>query len=149
MMHDSDVDVLIVEDNASDLELTLRALKEHHLCNNLVVARDGLEALDYLFGEGQFAGRRIDMQPRVVLLDLKLPLVDGIEVLRRIRADPRTHSLPVVAMTASNRERDVAETYELGINSYIVKPVDFQKFTDAMKMIGMYWLMLNRPPSLE
>ncbi len=149
MMHDSDVDVLIVEDNASDLELTLRALKEHHLCNNLAVARDGLEALDYLFGEGQFAGRRIDMQPRVVLLDLKLPLVDGIEVLRRIRADPRTHSLPVVAMTASNRERDVAETYELGINSYIVKPVDFQKFTDAMKMIGMYWLMLNRPPSLE
>jgi two-component system response regulator len=148
MMHDTDIDVLIVEDNSSDLELALRALKEHRLCNNLVVARDGLEALDYLFAEGRYAGRRVEDQPRVILLDLKLPLVDGIEVLRRIRSDPRTHALPVVAMTASNRERDVAETYELGINSYIVKPVDFHKFTEAMKMIGMYWLMLNRAPSV-
>ena len=124
----------------------LRALKEHNLCNSIQVARDGEEALEFIFCEGRFAARRMENQPRVILLDLKLPLVDGIEVLRRIRSDPRTHCLPVVVMTASDQERDITDTYELGVNSYIVKPVDFEKFTAAMKVIGMYWMMLNRPP---
>ncbi len=145
-MHDNDVQLLIVEDNASDLELALRALKEHHLCNNIAVARDGAEALEFIFCEGQYADRRIDAQPRVVLLDLKLPLVDGMDVLRRIRGDARTQCTPVVVMTASAQERDVAESYRLGVNSYIVKPVNFDQFAEAMKVVGMYWLMLNRRP---
>jgi two-component system, response regulator len=146
-MHDNEAEVLIVEDNASDLELALRALKEHHLCNNVSIVRDGAEALDFVFGEGQFAARRGAAQPRVILLDLKLPLVDGTEVLRRIRADARTRRVPVVVMTASTHERDIAETYRLGVNSYIVKPLDFERFTEAMKVVGRYWLMLNRQPA--
>jgi CheY-like chemotaxis protein len=141
------VEILLVEDNPSDLELALRALKEHKLCNNVQVARDGEEALDFLFCQGTFAGRRPDELPRVILLDLKLPLIDGLEVLRRIRADARTRSVPVVVLTSSTEERDVVESYALGVNSYIAKPVDFDQFAEAMKVIGMYWLMLNRPPT--
>jgi two-component system response regulator len=141
------VEILLVEDNPSDLEVSLRALKEHNLCNSIQVARDGEEALDFIFCRGPFAGRRLDEVPRVVLLDLKLPLIDGMEVLRQIRADARTHHVPVVVLTSSTEERDVVESYALGVNSYIAKPVDFDQFRDAMQTIGMYWLMLNRPPA--
>jgi two-component system, response regulator len=142
-----EVELLIVEDSKSDVELALRALKKHRLANNVAVARDGAEALDFIFCEGEFAGRSIEQQPRVVLLDLNLPLVSGLEILQRIRADSRTSSVPVVVMTASTRERDLLESYRLGVNSYIVKPLDFSKLVEAMKIIGMYWLMLNRPPT--
>jgi CheY-like chemotaxis protein len=141
------VEILLVEDNPSDLELTLRALSEHHLCNSIHVARDGEEALNFIFGREQFASRRADELPRVILLDLKLPLVDGMEVLRQVRAHPQTHRIPVVVLTTSTEERDVVESYALGVNSYITKPVDFDQFKDAMHVIGMYWLLLNRPPA--
>jgi CheY-like chemotaxis protein len=141
------VEILLVEDNPSDLEVALRALKEHNLCNNVQVARDGEEALDFIFCQGSFAGRRRDELPRVILLDLKLPLIDGMEVLRQIRGDARTRNIPVVVLTSSTEERDVVESYALGVNSYIAKPVDFDQFSDAMQVIGMYWLMLNRPPA--
>ena len=141
------VEILLVEDNPSDLEVSLRALKEHHLCNNVHVARDGEEALDFLFCQGPHAARRPEQLPRVVLLDLKLPLIDGMEVLRQIRADARTRHVPVVVLTSSTEDRDVVDSYALGVNSYIAKPVDFDQFTKAMHTIGMYWLLLNRPPS--
>ena len=141
------VEILLVEDNPSDLEVALRALKEQHLCNNTHVARAGEEALDFIFCRGPYAGRHLDDLPRVILLDLKLPLIDGLEVLRQIRADARTRNVPVVALTSSTEERDVVESYALGVNSYIAKPVDFDQFSHAMKTIGMYWLMLNRPPA--
>jgi CheY-like chemotaxis protein len=146
-MHSDAVEILLVEDNPSDLEVALRALKEQNLCNNVHVARDGEEALDFIFCQGPFAGRRPDELPRVILLDLKLPLIDGLEVLRQIRGDARTRNVPVVVLTSSTEERDVVESYALGVNSYIAKPVDFDQFRDAMQMIGMYWLMLNRPPA--
>jgi two-component system response regulator len=146
-MQGNAVDILLVEDNPSDLEVALRALKEHNVSNNVQVARDGEEALDFIFCEGPFAGRRMDELPRVILLDLKLPLIDGMEVLRRIRADARTRNVPVVVLTSSTEERDVVESYALGVNSYIAKPVDFDQFQDAMKAIGMYWLTLNRHPA--
>jgi two-component system, response regulator len=141
------VEILLVEDNPSDLEVALRALKEQNLCNNVQVARDGEEALDFIFCRGSFASRRLDNLPRVILLDLKLPLIDGLEVLRQIRADARTRHVPVVVLTSSTEERDVVESYALGVNSYIAKPVDFDQFSDAMRTIGMYWLLLNRPPA--
>ena len=144
-MYSSAVEILLVEDNPSDLEVALRALTEQNLCNNVQVARDGEEALDFMFCRGPFAGRRMDALPRVILLDLKLPLIDGLEVLRQIRADARTRHVPVVVLTSSTEERDVVESYALGVNSYIAKPVDFDQFRDAMRTIGMYWLMLNRP----
>jgi two-component system response regulator len=146
-MHSNAVEILLVEDNPSDLEVALRALKEQNLCNNVHVARDGEEALDFIFCQGPFAGRRPDELPRLILLDLKLPLIDGLEVLRQIRGDARTRNVPVVVLTSSTEERDVVESYALGVNSYITKPVDFDQFRDAMQMIGMYWLMLNRPPA--
>ena len=146
-MLSNEVEILLVEDNPSDLEIALRALREHHLCNNVQVARDGEEALDFIFGRGQFSGKRVEDLPRVILLDLKLPLIEGLEVLRQIRADPRTNQAPVVVLTSSTEERDVVESYALGVNSYITKPVDFDQFKDAMHTIGMYWLLLNRPPS--
>ena len=145
-MSSNAVEILLVEDNPSDLEVALRALKEHNLCNNVQIARDGEEALDFIFCQGAFAGRRLDELPRVILLDLKLPLIDGLEVLRQIRGDARTRHVPVVVLTSSTEERDVVESYALGVNSYIAKPVDFDQFRDAMQVIGMYWLMLNRPP---
>ncbi len=143
----NEVEILLVEDNPTDLELALRALKEQHLCNNVQVARDGEEALDFIFGRGQFSGKQIEELPRVILLDLKLPLIDGLEVLRQVRADARTRHVPVVVLTSSTEERDVVESYALGVNSYISKPVDFDQFKDAMRTIGMYWLLLNRPPA--
>jgi len=145
-MNDSEVEILLVEDNRSDLEIALRALGEHGLCSRVNVARDGEEALDFIFCRGRHANRRGKALPRVVLLDLKLPLVDGLEVLTAIRADARTRHLPVVVLTSSTEERDVVDSYALGVNSYINKPVDFDQFKKAMQTIGMYWLALNRSP---
>lgn len=146
-MHSDEVEILLVEDNPSDLEVALRALKDQNICNKVQVARDGEEALDFIFCRGAYASRNIDDLPRVILLDLKLPLIDGLEVLRQIRADARTRRVPVVVLTSSTEERDVVESYALGVNSYIAKPVDFDQFSAAMHTIGMYWLLLNRPPA--
>lgn len=137
--------ILLVEDNARDEELALLALEESHLANEVVVARDGVEALDYLFGTGPYAGRDPADRPHVILLDLKLPKVDGLEVLERLRSDPRTALLPVVILTSSDEERDLIRGYTLGANSYIRKPVDFAQFIEAVKQLGLYWLVLNRP----
>ena len=138
--------ILLVEDNLSDVELTRRAFEKRHISNSLMVAEDGKEALDYLFAEGAHAGRDVTDLPTVVLLDLKLPKLDGLEVLRRIRAEPRTKRLPVVILTSSNEEQDLAASYDLGANSYIRKPVDFAKFAEAIEYLGLYWLVLNEPP---
>ena len=137
--------ILLVEDNANDEYLTLRALKKYNVANDVVVAHDGVEALDYLFATGAHAGRDTRELPLVVLLDLKLPKVDGLEVLRRVRSDERTRLLPVVILTSSNEERDVINGYKLGTNSYVQKPVDFTAFMDAVGQWGLYWLMLNQP----
>jgi two-component system response regulator len=138
--------ILLVEDNPDDEALTLRALQKSNILNEVVVARDGVEALDYLFGTGSHAGRGAPLQPQLVLLDLKLPKLDGIEVLKRVRADARTRLQPVVILTTSNEERDVLSSYQLGANSYIRKPVDFVQFMDAVRQLGLYWLVLNVPP---
>lgn len=138
--------MLLVEDNLLDAELTIRALKKRNLSNKLVHVMDGQEALDYLFGTGKHEGRDVSLRPRVMLLDLKLPKVDGIEVLRRVRNDPSTKTLPVVVLTSSCEQRDVVESYNLGANSYIVKPVEFEKFAQAVSDLGLYWLLLNQPP---
>jgi two-component system response regulator len=142
-----DKTILLVEDNADDEELTIRALKKNKVTNSLVVARDGVEALDFLFGTGAHAGRDIAMLPGLVLLDLKLPKIDGLEVLRRIRADERTRRMPVTVLTSSKEEQDLIKSYDLGANSYIRKPVDFNQFTEAVRQLGMYWLMLNEVPA--
>jgi CheY-like chemotaxis protein len=138
--------ILLVEDNPSDIDLTKRALANANIANKLVVAEDGQEALDYLFGTGHYAGRDAAPLLAVVLLDLKLPKVDGLDVLRRIRADERTKRLPVVILTSSQEEQDIAAGYDLGANSYIRKPVDFSQFAEAIKSMGLYWLVLNEPP---
>jgi two-component system, response regulator len=138
--------ILLVEDNADDEDLTLRALKKSNIMNRVVVARDGVEALDYLFMRGSFATRDVGEQPQVILLDLKLPKLDGLEVLRALRADPRTKVLPVVILTSSAEEQDILRGYNLGANSYIRKPVDFTQFVDAVRQLGLYWLVLNQPP---
>ncbi len=138
--------ILLVEDNPDDIELTRLALSKANVLNEIVVATDGVEALDYLFGTGRYAGRDMRVMPAVTLLDLKLPKVDGIEVLRRIRADERTSVLPVVVLTSSREEQDVITSYRLGANSYIRKPVDFEQFTDAVRQLGLYWLLLNENP---
>ncbi|MCI0413658.1 response regulator [bacterium] len=145
-MTQSEVEILLVEDNPNDVELTLRALKEHNLANKVHVVRDGAEALDYFFAAGSYQGRNIEERPKVVFLDLKLPKVDGIEVLRKIKADDRTKVIPVVVLTSSKEEKDIVESYKLGVNSYIVKPVDFDKFLEAVSELGLYWLLLNEPP---
>ena len=137
--------ILLVEDNSNDEFLTLRALKKYNVANDVVVTRDGAEALDYLFGTGAYAGRNLAELPVVTLLDLKLPKIDGLEVLRRIRADERTKLLPVVVLTSSNEDRDVINSYKLGTNSYVQKPVDFSAFLEAVGQLGLYWLMLNEP----
>lgn len=141
------VELLLVEDNPQDLELALRALQKANLANRIQVARDGEEALDFLFGVGAHRGREFAAAPKVILLDLKLPKIDGLEVLRRLKADPRTQSIPVVVLTSSNEQRDVVESYRLGVNSYIVKPVNFEGFSRAVRELGFYWLLLNRPQS--
>jgi two-component system response regulator len=135
--------ILLVEDNPDDEALALRALKKNNIANEVVVARDGAEALDYLFGTGPHSGRDLSVSPQIVLLDLKLPKVDGLEVLQRLRADPRTRLLPIVILTTSKEERDLVEAYSRGANSYIRKPVDFTQFMEAVGQLGMYWLVLN------
>ncbi|MCX6032834.1 MAG: response regulator [Chloroflexi bacterium] len=141
------VEILLVEDNPNDAELALRALKKNNLANNVAVVTDGEEALDFVFARGAFSHRKIENGPKVILLDLKLPKVDGLEVLRAIKADPRTKIIPVVVLTSSKEESDIVESYKLGANSYIVKPVEFDKFVAAVKDLGMYWLLLNQPPT--
>jgi two-component system, response regulator len=136
--------ILLVEDNADDIALTLRAFKTHYISNEVIVVRDGAQALEYLFGSDH--GGRADVLPAVILLDLKLPKVSGLEVLQRIRADERTRPLPVVILTSSSEERDIVEGYRLGANSYVRKPVDFLEFTEAARQLGLYWLLLNQAP---
>jgi CheY-like chemotaxis protein len=143
------VEILIVEDNEQDLALAQRALRKANVTNRIHVARDGEEALEFLFCEGQFAERKMEDGPKVILLDLKLPKIDGLEVLQRIKGDPRTKSIPVVVLTSSKEQNDVVETYNLGVNSYIVKPVNFEQFSETVQKLGMYWLLLNHPPKLE
>jgi two-component system, response regulator len=143
------VEILLVEDNPQDLQMTMRALKKANLANHIQIARDGEEALQFIFCEGEHAGRKIENAPKVILLDLKLPKVDGKEVLERIKGDPRTKMIPVVVLTSSKEQRDVVESYKLGVNSYIVKPVNFERFAAAVQELGMYWLLLNQPPNLE
>ncbi len=141
--------ILLVEDNPDDEALAIRALKRSGITNEIVVAHDGVEALDYLFGTGSFAGRDVNVQPSVILLDLKLPRIDGIEVLRQLRAHDNTRLLPVVVLTTSAEEQDVLRSYSLGCNSYIRKPVDFVQFAAAVQQLGMYWLLLNEPPPMR
>ena len=146
MNMDQVIEILLVEDNPRDAELALIALSQRHVANKVFHVRDGAEALDFLFCTGRYAGRQSGQHPRVVLLDLKLPKVDGLEVLRAIKADPRTRLIPVVVMTSSQEHKDIVESYQLGVNSYIVKPVDFDNFSAAVLELGFYWLLLNRSP---
>jgi len=141
-----EVDILLVEDNPNDVELTLRALRKQNIAERVFVVKDGAEALEFLFATGSYQNRRVESRPKVVLLDLKLPKVDGIEVLRRIKSDARTKNIPVVMLTSSQEERDVLESYTLGVNSYIVKPVDFNHFVHAVSELGLYWSGLNKVP---
>jgi CheY-like chemotaxis protein len=139
-------DILLVEDSEDDLDMTLRALRKANLANHIEIARDGAEALDFIFCEGAHAARTFGNLPRLILLDLKLPKVSGMEVLKRVKGDPRTKMIPVVMLTSSKEQKDVIESYGLGTNSFIVKPVDFESFANSVKELGMYWLLLNQPP---
>ncbi|MGB4709641.1 MAG: response regulator [Fuerstiella sp.] len=140
------VEILLVEDNPSDIKLAMHAFRKNNIANQVVVLRDGAEALEYLFCTDRYADRRGQHQPKVVLLDLKLPLIDGIEVLRRLKSDSETKSIPVVVMTSSSEERDMVESYKLGVNGYVQKPVDFEQFTNVVRQLGMFWLLVNRVP---
>ncbi|HLY72539.1 MAG TPA: response regulator [Planctomycetota bacterium] len=141
-----DVEILLVEDNRQDADLALRALKKANFANNVHHVSDGAEALDFIFATGAYAGRKIETGPKVVLLDLKLPKVDGLEVLKKMKSDPRTQMIPVVVLTSSQQDRDMVDSYRLGVNSYIVKPVDFGKFVEAVHHFGLYWLLVNKVP---
>jgi len=147
-MAEINAQILLVEDNPKDVKLTLHALHAGNLANSIEVARDGEEALDYLFCRGRFAGRSFDFPPRLVLLDLKLPKVDGLEVLREIKGDPRTQAIPVVVLTSSREEKDMVDSYKLGVNAYIQKPVEFGGFRESVKQLGLFWLVVNQPPPL-
>jgi two-component system, response regulator len=146
-MSDERVDILLVEDNPNDVKLTLNAFATANLANSVHIARDGVEALEYLFGAEQHTDRKIPDKPKLILLDLKLPRLNGHEVLKRIKSDPRTSGIPVVVLTSSSEERDVMRTYEVGANSYIIKPVDFEQFTESVRDIGKYWLVINHSQS--
>lgn len=141
-----EVQVLLVEDNASDAEMTINALKRNNLVNKLLHVKDGAEALDFLFAEGKYSDRKIEDKPKVILLDLKMPKVSGIEVLQRIRADERTKTIPVVVLTSSKEDPDIKKSYDLGANSYVVKPVEFDEFQRAISNLGLYWMIVNQPP---
>ncbi len=143
------VEILLVEDNPDDVELAIHALRREQLINDITVARDGEEALDFIFCRGQYAHRSPQQPPRLILLDLKLPKVDGLEVLRVIKSDPRSKAIPVVVMTSSSEERDLVESYKLGVNVYVQKPVDFEQFRGVVKELGLFWLVINRPPPAQ
>jgi two-component system, response regulator len=145
-MNPNEVDILLVDDSQDDIDLTLHALRAENLANRVFVARDGEEALDFLFCSGVHAGRSFDHPPKLVLLDLKMPKVDGMQVLKRVKGDARTRTIPVVLMTSSREERDMVSGYDLGVNSYLQKPVDFGEFRKMVKLLGLYWLVTNRPP---
>jgi CheY-like chemotaxis protein len=144
-MTSKQVEIVLVEDNPHDAELALRALKTYNLANDLIWLQDGVEALDFIFAQGQYSNRSIEDVPKVILLDLKLPRVNGLEVLEKVKSDVRTKSIPVVVLTSSSEERDIVTSYNFGVNSYILKPVDFDKFINAIREIGFYWLLLNKP----
>lgn len=148
MMMEAPVEILLVEDSPHDAELTLHTLRKNHLANHVELMRDGAEALDFIFARGKYENRSVEDVPKVILLDLKLPKVDGLEVLRAIKSDPRTRTIPVVVMTSSREEQDMVESYALGVNSYVVKPVDFSQFTEAVRQAGLYWVLLNQLPNL-
>lgn len=145
-MKTDEVEILLVEDNSTDVELTLRALKRHNLANKVHVVTDGEQALEFIFANGSYNDRDINKKPKVILLDLKLPKVDGLEILRKVKSDERTKDIPVVVLTSSKEEKDRMESYRLGVNSYIAKPVDFSRFTEAVRELGFYWLLLNELP---
>ncbi len=145
-MAGSEIEMLLVEDNPADVELSLHALRQDKLANKIHVARDGEEALDFLFCRGPHSDRTFSCPPRLILLDLKLPKVDGIDVLREVKSDPRTRAIPVVVMTSSKEERDIVQSYQLGVNSYIQKPMDFDQFRQTVKQLGLYWLLVSQPP---
>lgn len=146
MMTNKELQILLVEDNISDAMLTIRALKKHNLANNLVHLHDGAQALDFLFGKGEYEGRNLAEKPKVIFLDLKMPKVDGLEVLRQLKGDNRTKFVPVVMMTSSKEEKDIVESHRLGVNSYIVKPVGFENFSKTVADLGFYWLLVNQTP---
>jgi CheY-like chemotaxis protein len=146
-MESREIEIILIEDNPYDAELTIRALKKNYLANKIIHLKDGAEALDFIFGEGAYLGRDLRQKPRAILLDLKMPKVDGIEVLRRLKSDENTRYIPVVVLTSSNEDPDVKICYELGVNSYIVKPVGFENFIKAVSELGLYWLLLNEPPN--
>ena len=148
MSIDNEVEILLVEDNQTDAELTIRALKKRNLANKLEWVKDGAEALDFIFATGKYAERNVNNTPKVILLDLRLPKVDGLEVLQKIKSDDRTKKIPVVILTSSNEDRDITESYTLGVNSYINKPVDFDHFSETVSKLGFYWLLMNKPPVL-
>jgi two-component system response regulator len=142
----TEIEILLVEDNMSDAEMTIRALTKNHLMNKLMHLKDGAEALDFIFGQGKWEGRNVEQTPRVILLDLKMPKVNGLQVLERIKSDDRTKKIPVVVLTSSNEDPDIQTCYRLGVNSYVVKPVQFEKFVRAVSELGLYWVILNQGP---
>lgn len=141
-----EIEILLIEDNMNDAELTIRALKKNNLANKLVHLKDGAEAIDFIFAEGNYSGRKVENVPKVILLDLKMPKVDGIEVLKKIKADERTKKIPVVILTSSKEDPDIQECYRLGVNSYVVKPVQFEQFVKSVSELGLYWMILNQAP---